>query len=164
MIEVQITNEMLGEAYKKAEAMGVLRNSILKGKGNVYGFLGEMIVAQYLGVPLDNTYDYDLIYEGIKLDVKSKKRINEPKRSWFCAVSARNTTQKCDAYVFTNIMSNFSKGWILGFYPKDAYLENADFFKKGTRDKQNGIIYREDCYLMQIKDVFPIESLKEMVK
>ena len=41
--------------------LGEINNSITKGKGNMYGFLGELMTANFLGVDLSNTYDYDII-------------------------------------------------------------------------------------------------------
>ena len=40
MIEVKITKTMLTRAKKKAKEMGVIKNSILSGEGNLAGFLG----------------------------------------------------------------------------------------------------------------------------
>ena len=49
MIEIEITDDMLSSATRKAEEMGKLNNSILKGKGNIAGFLGEQVALKVLG-------------------------------------------------------------------------------------------------------------------
>ena len=43
MIEVEITKEMKKSAWKKSAEMGVIYNSITKGKGNIAGFIGEEV-------------------------------------------------------------------------------------------------------------------------
>jgi hypothetical protein len=53
--KVEITDYMLISARKKAVSLGTLNNSILKGAGNLAGFLGEYIVASYLGATIENT-------------------------------------------------------------------------------------------------------------
>jgi len=41
MIEIKITEEMKKRAWAKSREMGIIRNSIMKGDGNIAGFLGE---------------------------------------------------------------------------------------------------------------------------
>ena len=48
MIEVKITKTMLTRAKKKAKEMGVIKNSILSGEGNLAGFLGEEVANRIL--------------------------------------------------------------------------------------------------------------------
>ena len=38
MIEIKITEEMKKRAWAKSREMGVIRNSIMKGGGNIAGF------------------------------------------------------------------------------------------------------------------------------
>ena len=71
IFEVKITDLMRQRSQEKAEEMGSLNNSILNGSGNYAGFLGEEIVNDYINGVIDNTYDYDIIKDGLKFDVKS---------------------------------------------------------------------------------------------
>ena len=73
MIEVKITNDMFLTAREKAVEVGKLNNSILNGGGNLAGFIGEQIVLNVLGGEWINTYEYDLIINGFKVDVKTKQ-------------------------------------------------------------------------------------------
>ena len=57
MIEIEITPEMVDKARIKAEELGTIRNSITKGKGNLVGFLGEVVANCALGGEWVNTYD-----------------------------------------------------------------------------------------------------------
>ena len=65
MIEVEITQQMKERAWRKAREMGKLNHSITKGDGNIAGFLGEEVANQIIGGDICNTYDYDIIKDGV---------------------------------------------------------------------------------------------------
>ena len=70
MQEIKISLDMLDAARQKAKELGKLNNSILKGKGNLAGFIGEQIALSFLGGEWQNTYEYDiLLSDGEKVDV-----------------------------------------------------------------------------------------------
>src|SRR5271157_4415453 len=104
MVEVLIKPQWKKAALKEAEEMGSLRQSITGGKGNQAGFVGEQVVADYLNVEKDNTYQYDLITKKEKTyDVKTKRCKSKPLPTYTVSVCALNTKQKCDAYVFVRV-------------------------------------------------------------
>ena len=45
IVEIPFTKEMVKSAKSKAKSLGQINNSILKGKGNFAGYLGEEAVA-----------------------------------------------------------------------------------------------------------------------
>ena len=49
MKEVEVTENMLIKARDKAVEMGKLYNSILRGGGNIAGFIGEQIALNVIG-------------------------------------------------------------------------------------------------------------------
>ena len=74
MIEVKITEDMKKRAWAKSREMGVIKNSIMKGDGNIAGFLGEEVANVVIDGTINNTYDYDLVaQDGTKYDVKTKR-------------------------------------------------------------------------------------------
>lgn len=158
MIEVIPTKQQIALAQKKADAMGVLNNSITNGKGNVYGFLGEILVNKYIDGKSKNTFDYDIIKDKIKIDVKTKTCTSPPQPHYYCSVAAFNIRQKCDVYVFVRIMEDFSKAWILGLCSKDYFYKHAQLNKKGTIDESSQFQWRfkADCYNL------PIDKLKKI--
>ena len=153
MIEVKITEEMKKKAWRKAREMGEINNSITKGDGNIAGFLGEEVANSIIDGDVTNTYDYDIIKDGRKFDIKTKRCTGEPKSYYDCSVAAFNTRQKCDEYVFVrieNIKGKWGRAWILGYYPKDEYFKDARFLKKGQKDGNNNFTVKADCYNMEI--------------
>lgn len=152
MLLIQPSHSQIFEAKQKAKQLGILNNSIRKGEGNVYGFLGEILMAYYLKVNIENTYDYDLIVKNYKVDVKTKTCTSEPKLNYFCSVADYNTKQDCDIYAFVRILEDFSKAWLLGYCSKKYFYNNAKFFHKGDLDPSSnlGWRFRADCYNLQI--------------
>lgn len=151
MIEFEVTKDMLEKAEEKAKKLGELRNSVSRGEGNIAGYIGEMVVAQAIDADVVDTYDFDLrTKEGKTIDVKTKRTTVEPKEFYECSVAAFNTKQKCDYYAFVRVLDNYKKAWLLGYYPKTKYFEDARFLKKGTKDGSNGFIVKADCYNIEI--------------
>jgi len=140
---INITSSMRDTASEKSKKMGVLRHSIAKGKGNMYGFLGEGLFKQYASpfykVETHNTYDYDFLVNGdIRIDVKTKSTSVMPKGEYDCSVAAYNTKQECDAYVFCRVMHSFDRGFILGGLIKRDFFKKVKFWKKGKIDPSKG--------------------------
>ena len=159
MIHINITPEDITKANILSEEMGQLKNSITKGQGNIHGFLGEIIVSKFLGIEISNTYDYDMVFNNTKIDVKTKRVTTPPKDYYECSVADLNTKQKCDVYVFTRILKDMTKGWILGYLNKEDYFKKATFLKKGMVDPSNGWTVSTDCYNLPISELKGIEEL-----
>jgi len=150
MIEVKITKDMLYEASEKASELGILNHSILMGKGNFTGFLGEQIALQVLGGEWCNTYNYDIILDGKRIDVKTKQTTVKPLPHYECSVAAYNTKQDCDDYAFVRVLKDYTIGWFLGSISKKEYFERARFLRKGDVDPSNNFTVRADCYNLSI--------------
>jgi len=164
MIEVPISIDDIYKARLMSDEMGCLNNSISAGGGNIYGFLGEILVSNYLELPLGNTYDYDMkTAAGKTLDVKSKRCTSKPKPTYECSVAAFNTKQRCDYYVFTRVLSSLTKGWLLGYKPKEEYFSKATLLKKGTLDPSNNFTVRADCHNLEIGSLDSMEDLKKLL-
>lgn len=134
MIEVLISTHQVNRAIKLSNEMGALNNSMLSGAGNVTGFLGEIIVADYYGFKQANTFEFDLINNrGQRIEVKSKNCNSIPKSHYYVAVEIRHQ-QECDFYFFTRIMKSLKVGWILGWMPPYEFKQTAKFFPAGTDD------------------------------
>ena len=154
MIEIKITEEMKKSAWRKAREMGEISNSITRGDGNIAGFLGEEVANSIIKGDINNTYDYDIIKNDIKYDVKTKRCTSEPRDYYECSVAAFNTKQRCDHYVFVrieNVNGRWGRAWILGAYDKENYFKDARFLKKGKIDGNNKFKVKADCYNMPIK-------------
>lgn len=159
MIEQRITQEQLEAAEKLSDDMGALKGSITKGDGNLAGFVGEIVVADYLGARQANTYDYDLLTpDGHTIDVKSKRTNFEPQPHYECSVAAYNTKQDADYYLFTRIKLPFQI-WLLGYISKKEYYEIGQYKKKGMIDPSNGFKFKANAYNVPISSLYDIKEL-----
>ena len=129
MMEIVITNNMRNKAHKKAKEMGVLYKSITRGKGNVFGFLGE------------------------EIDVKTKKTSVAPKLNYECSVADLTKKQECDYFAFVRVLDDQSKGWFLGVKDRDKYYEEATYLTKGQHDPSNNFTVRANCYNLPISSL-----------
>lgn len=167
MLAVQNTKDILLNAHLKDKQMGRLNNSIMRGTGNFDGFVGENALKHFLNIPLtldQNTYDYDVVFHDLLIDVKSKKTSVTPRPDYECSVANFNTRQKCTHYVFTRIYYRPEHKlphttYIMGFMPKDEYYAKARFLQKGQKDGSNGFIVRADCWNLPYSQLYPIEQL-----
>jgi len=152
MIELDIPLDIIGKARKLSDELGVLKHSLTKGKGNLYGFIGELLFNSIVKGKLDNTYDYDIVMkDGSKIDVKAKKTTVKPLPYYVCTVPAYNIKQKCDYYGFVRVMDDLSKAWVLGLMPKEKFFKEATFMDKGERN--GSYINKMACYNVKIEDL-----------
>ena len=148
-IEVTLTDDDLRVAAARAKDLGALRNSIRGGEGNMVGYLGEIAVTRGLQeagheVQWADTFDYDLVASGIKIDVKTKECTSAPLGRYDASVCRANTTQRCDLYAFVRVKGN--RAWIAGtMAPKDYYAQ-ARALRKGEWDPSNDWTAKWDCY------------------
>lgn len=145
-------------AYKEAEELGVFNNSITSGGGTLASILGEVKAAEYLGAKRENTYDYDLVWNGLKIDVKTKKTtVKIVKLNYEASIADFNTTQECDMYLFTRVNMITQQVWVIGMIDRDEYYEKARFMKKGTVDPSNNYTVKADCYNLPYSELLQLE-------
>jgi hypothetical protein len=153
MILIDITQNQI-ERAKKLYDFAELKGSISGGKGNLYGALGEIIVydtyqANGFEVDFNSNYDYDMVIQGYKVDVKTKRTNFEPLPHFLCNISTYNTKQQCDYYFFLSINENLKDCYMVGYKAKAEFFDQATYNQKGTHDV-NGWVFKDDCYSMQI--------------
>ena len=142
------------EIAKNLYSFVELNGSITKGQSNIYGALGEVVVYDFFkgkgfDVSNNSTYDYDLIINNHKVDVKTKRTNVIPKDDYLCSISAFNTRQKCDFYFFLRINENMQDCYLLGYKSKFDFYQEAIFNKKGDKDV-NGWDFKDDCFNLAI--------------
>ena len=154
MIEIEISLDMIDKARSKSTELGVLKNSIIKGNGNIAGFVGEQIALRCLGGEWHNTYEYDILMpDGDCIDVKTKQTSVVPLPEYDCSIAKFNTKQKCNSYAFVRVKRDLTIGWYLGKINKETFFEKARFLKKGTVDPSNNYKVQADCYNIKIGEL-----------
>ncbi len=156
-IEVPLTPEMIERAKAKSKQMGRLNNSIRKGAGNLVGFLGEEVVLEaWPGATSDNSYEHDILFDGIRFEVKTKDRTVRPLLDYDASVANFNARQQVPFYVFVSLQRNKDSiiphmGYLMGIIPKEEYLRRSIHYHKGDIDHSNGWIVSADCYNLKYR-------------
>lgn len=168
MIELPFDKDQVYRARKKAEELGHIYNSICKGKGNFAGYLGEIVVAKYIGGRIiscnkgKNKFKYDLTWKGRKVEIKTKRRTVDPLPHYDASIAETSTHQTPDIYGFVSI--TFSKKdknkplkvWLCGFIDPKTFYKKSTFWKRNQWDKSNGFRVKRDMYNLpysELKDI-----------
>lgn len=143
-----LVNPVHREAARfEAEEMGAVHNSILGGRGNAAGIAAELAVSGLIGAERRNTKDYDLVtFDGVTVDVKCKRTQYAPEPDFEASVARTSTHQKCDIYCFARILYNMSWVYVVGFYPKDLFFQDATPLRKGDYDPSNDFVVKWSCF------------------
>ena len=162
MLQLPFDNEMIRTATEWAENLGGIYNSITKGDGNYAGRLGELALARHLGVDVEDSKDYDIIHEGKKIEIKTKRRAVKPQPDYTVNIAATSLHQKPDIYAFLSMeyLDRDSGGnyndllniWLCGYKNAEQFFEESSFWPKGTPDPPAFKTHR-DMYVMKIKDL-----------
>jgi len=171
IVEIPFTEKMVKSARRKAKSLGQISNSILKGKGNFAGYLGEEAVAAYIEANIisndkgDAKYGHDLIKSDRRIEVKTKRRTVEPKPFYDVSVAATSKHQAdkkgLDLYIFTSIQFENNKPkkiWIIGQKDRDSYFKEARFIRKGEPEGNNGFIAHADMYNLITTKLEPLDD------
>lgn len=160
MIRLNISPEQLQRAKEMYE-FNALKNSVTEGKSNIYGAIGEVMVYDHFkdtfDVELENTFDYDLLINGKRIEVKTKKTSNiGVNEEYNVNIFATSIKQMCDYYFFTIVTDNFKVCYLLGYLRRFDFYKIATFAKKGEPDGPN-FNFRADSYSVKIKDLIKFQ-------
>ena len=148
-----ISKSAIQRVKARAEELPLLNNSIRKGEGSLVAYIGEEVVKNVLNGEIKDTYDYDIVYQNMKVDVKTKERTVAPKPYYECSVADFNTKQDCDEYAFVSVLNTLKEAWYLGKISKPDFYKKAVFHRKGEIDPANNFTFQADCYNIPISEL-----------
>lgn len=159
LIYVDITEEMRQNAIATSDAYkNNLNNSIRSGEGTLAGCLGEeMFKKVFPFMERVNDYNYDFKYDTLTFDIKTKERTVPPQLFYDCSVNTMNGKQYVDYYVFTQVLNDYERGWLLGKIKASKFFEKAIFHPKGSVDSNNNFTFHCDTYNLPISQLNPIK-------
>jgi hypothetical protein len=155
MLEILIENNIISQAKERSEKIGQLNNSVFDGARNVNGSIGELVVNEILGGSLDLTFDYDILHNEVKYDVKTNTINKPPSMYYVCDIFASAYSQQTDFYVFVFLLSDFKKCWIAGKISKNDMFSKGELREKGSI-LPSGVIARTSSYSIPI---YKLEAL-----
>ncbi len=157
MQSIKFTQKMIDQASQWANDLGGIKNSITKGRGNLAGRLGEIALADHLSVGVQDHREYDLVYKGRSIEVKTKRRTVAPRAHYEVSVAKTSKHQHPDLYAFISMEFDRKENgsyfglkniWLCGY--SDDYFKKAKHMKKGDRDESNGFTTLVDMYNLRI--------------
>lgn len=141
---------------------GALRDSITRGKSNIYGALGEVVFSKSYskeGWFHDSAPDHDFRHSTFgTVDVKTKRTTATPRGYWNCSIAATSLHQRCDFYFFIRVHESLTTAWILGWMPRTEFFERGSFRRKGELDETSGHgwKYAADCWNLRVDQLRPL--------
>jgi hypothetical protein len=163
MIEIPITQYLLDKTEERYANIPLRNEQRLHRFGSemkriFIGYLGETLVINYFRIPIVDSYEFDIILFGEKIDVKTISCKFKPPSYYLCTVNSCDLNgirkQKADKYMFVRVLEDYSKGWILGDIRCEEFFNKGKFIRKG--ETYAGIHFRKsNAY------VLPINQLNE---
>lgn len=172
MIKLPYKSWMSVQATMDAEEMGQLNRSLTRGRGNVAGCLAEISLAEFLKADRVSNekkefYNYDLLKDKQKIEVKTKRRTKDPMSHYEVSIATTSLHQQPDVYAFVSITFGNKKGrglgavytgikavWLCGFISREEFFDKAKFIPKGRFDTSNGFRAHHDMYNLPITDLY----------
>ena len=173
MISLPFSQEMIESAKEKARSLGSINNSILKGAGNLAGYLGEEALAPYINAQIVSNnrglekYNHDLLLQdNHRIEVKTKRRTVAPKSYYDVSVAKTSKHQQPDIYAFISLeferatkdhpkkYYGLKRIWLCGFMGAYDYWEMAKLWKSGELDKRNNLKTHVDMYNLEISQLY----------
>jgi hypothetical protein len=150
MIKLQITESQIKRA-EKLFSFNKLKNSIKEGEGNLLGAIGEIVAFDYYQeqdkvVIHSGDFNFDLLIDGSKIEVKTMEVNATPKEYHECNVSLYNAEQQCDYYLFLNVDSSHSTAFIKGYVSKERFKKIRQLRLKG--EKNGSFEYKCDTFVV----------------
>ena len=160
ILELNIYQHQIDKASEKSQFK--TNNSITDNKNNIYGILGEIVFGDLFKIPQSDrlsTKDYDLIFLGQKVDIKTKKTTVVPSPEYNFSIATTSLHQSCDAYVGMRISEDMKKAYLLGYITKKDFMTGGVYGVKGDveENSSNNFTYQADCMNIPIAKMSVID-------
>ena len=171
MIWQQLTIEEMNEAFEMSKALPEKMNGNYSGNDplkRLSGYIGQVAAHKFLkGSTNVDGFEFDLIFNDLKVEVKTTCRSVPPRPHYVARVACSNSSQFCDLYLFGSAQcenGKFMHGcWLVGWITKPEMLERMWFEEKG-KEHGDGFVEKGDCFKILIEDLNPIKDLIESSK
>ena len=162
--EIKITDDMRDRAKNKYDKIKLAperdkRRFGSEGKRIFEGYFGEVVVMDYYGVEDVDDYEYDIIINEVKVDVKTISCKFKPAPHFLAVVNSCEVDgehrQKADTYIFVRMREDYEVAWIVGYMMCENFFDLSTFVKKG--ETFDGMKF-EKAHM----NVLPIENLYQV--
>ena len=125
-----------------------LQKSIMRGGCNIIGALGEVMIQDiFVHQDTASTYDYDLIIDNDRIDVKTVKVTNKPNKFFNAKIPAYQKFQETDYYFFGFVTADLTEYYLAGYIAKEQFFNLAELKRAG--ETENNFTFRCDTYILK---------------
>ena len=125
-----------------------LSNSIMRGGCNIIGALGEVMIQDiFVHQDTASTYDYDLIIDNDRIDVKTVKVTNKPNKFFNAKIPAYQKFQETDYYFFGYVTADLTEYYLAGYIAKEQFFNLAELKRAGETEQD--FTFRCDTYILK---------------
>ena len=168
MLDVRLNDSQMRQAYNNEKNLpSKMRYDVSgdKWENRMAGCVGEMACAVFLNTDLQHDYEYDIVHNGKRIDVKTMRRQKAPLKSHVCRVTITDHMQDCDIYVFASVAYNektekFDMGATLcGWATKDEVEKWTRVYKDQPWPECPTKFERGDAYKSTYANLRPMNTL-----
>lgn len=153
-------SEILEEARRWQNEIGENHRTFIHDKDRqLAGRVGEEVFRRVFGGEDIDNVGFDVLYDGMKVEVKTLNRSVRPKPNYNAIVKKnRKRESECDLFYFISTLgpkvdTPYSMVWLCGYITPDEFDRQAEYWKKGEVDPENGFTNRHNCYKMDYGDL-----------
>lgn len=136
------------------------------------GMVAQCAIMDLLGYELppvitESDCGIDLVYKGIKIDIKANAYNGNPKPSYFANVFAAQKNYQTDVYIFSVVHKHNRTLTITGWIDKAEFFSKANIRKKGdtiTTSSGNTLILRSTDYAVKISELNQVNNLMDLIE
>lgn len=159
MVKIDILDHDIYLANIELDQMKDKIKSAFKGN-ELHGFLGEVIIRRILCAEKKSTFDYDIILNGKKIEIKTRV-IDKIYKDMYCNIFLNKRLQFTDYYIFIAIMRDLSSAYLMGAISKQEMLLKSKIIRKGEV-YSNGKKCKTTSYIFNSKDLKTFKTMRDL--
>lgn len=166
MIEITLNDSQMWQAFNNEKHLPSKMKYSVSGdlwENRMAGCMGELACALHLKTNLQHDYEYDILHNGLRIDVKTMRRGVMPSENFACRVTIHGHMQECDIYVFANVVHRNDKFdrivKLCGWATKVEVEQWTRVFKGDPWPEHPNKKERSDAYKSTYAELRPMETL-----
>jgi hypothetical protein len=166
MLDVRLNDSQMRQAYNNEKNLPSKMKYSVSGdlwENRFAGCIGELACALHLDTELQHDFEYDILHNGKRIDVKTMRRTVKPAADYACRVTIHGHMQDCDIYVFASVVhrnEKFEMGATLcGWATKDEVEKWTRVYKDQPWPECPSKTERSDAYKSTYANLRPMNTL-----
>ncbi len=148
--------------FKNGSALNE-RTVYARKSSRLAGIIGEMVFVElYPQAEKSKDYGYDFLYNGLRVDVKTKCRHCPPRISDQASVFSYQNGKRTDLLYFMSTTPEFERIWLCGWITITEFLHHPELerWRGGQIDTSNGMKFIADTLSLRYEQLNSIQLKK----